>query len=64
MTFGKRQRFQRAHLLGAVDRDRDDRDAGLEREPADAGLRLAELAGARAPALRVHQQQPPRSRIV
>ena len=40
-----------ADRLGAAHRDRDDRRAGLEREPADAALGLAERAGADARAL-------------
>ncbi len=44
-TFRGRIRQPRADVLGADHRDRDDRRAGLEREPADAALGLAERAG-------------------
>ena len=53
VTLGKRSRFQRAHPRRAVDRDRDDRRAGFERDPADPRFRLAQLAAARAAALGV-----------
>ena len=43
----------------AVDRDRDHRGAGFEREPADPRFRLAELARARAAALGVDEQHLP-----
>src|SRR5690606_32163409 len=43
-----------AHAGRAVDRDRHDRRAGLQREPAHAGTRLTELAGPRTAALAVH----------
>src|SRR5690242_15761426 len=44
-----------AHLRGAGDRGGHDGRPRLEREPADAALGLLrELAGARAPALAVH----------
>src|SRR5438309_6390012 len=41
-----------AHVFGAEHGDRDDGDARLEREAADAALGLAEWAGAHARALR------------
>src|SRR5437764_8100802 len=44
-----------AHVLGADHSDRDDRGARLERESADAALRLAERARARTGALREDQ---------
>ena len=53
-----------AHARRAVDRDRHDRRAGLQREPADARLALAELAAcASARPRRTSSTQPPRSRI-
>ena len=51
-------------VLGAVDRDRHDRHARLEREAAEPGLRLAELLAARAAALAVHADDAPAPRIV
>ena len=48
-----------AHLVGAEDRHRHDRGARLERQPPDPGPRLIrQLAGARAPALAVHDDRP------
>ena len=51
-----------ADVLGADDRDRDDRRAGLERQPPDAALGLAERArGARAcPRGRCRPRRPAR----
>ena len=50
-TLCGRMRQPRADRLGADHRDRDDRRAGLQREPADAALGLAERAGPDARAL-------------
>ena len=56
VTFGKRQPLPAPHPGRAVDRDRDHRRAGFQRDPADPRLGLAQLAAARAPALGVDQQ--------
>ena len=40
MTLGKRSRFQPRTPGRAVDRDRDDRRAGLQRDPAEPGFGL------------------------
>src|SRR6266849_2854740 len=48
-----------ARLLGAVDGDRHDRRAGLQRNSSDPPLGLVrQLARARAPALAVHDDAP------
>ncbi len=53
---GEAQPLPAAHPRRAVDRDRDDRRSGLQRDPADPRFRLAQLAAARAPALGVDEQ--------
>ena len=58
VTFGNWSRFQlRTRSVPAIAVGHD-RHAVLERQPADARSRLAELAAARAPALDVHHDQP------
>src|SRR5437899_303151 len=54
-----------ANVLGPVDRDRHHRDPGLERQPAEPRLGLAEVLRARAASLCVHEHHaPPRQNRV
>ena len=49
-------RSGRVDVVGADHRHRDDGDAGLQRQPGDAGLALVEAAVGRAGALGVHAE--------